>query len=144
MFRTSLCRWWGRGVWHCARLAGLVAGGARVTVVAPAFLPEFAALPVTAVPRAFEPGDVAGVVLAFAATDQRSVNQAVAAAARARGIPVNVADAAAECDFHVPARFEHEGIQVALSTGGESPRLARRLREEISRALRTPRDDDGG
>ena len=56
--------------------------------------------------------------------------------ARELGIPVNVADSREECTFHVPARLQHAGIQVAISTGGQSPRLAVELRNKIRDVLK--------
>ena len=73
--------------------------------------------------------------MVFAATDIRAVNHAVAQAARRQGIPVNVADARAECSFIVPARITRGNLQVAISTGGESPRLAGALRRKIEENL---------
>ena len=56
-------------------------------------------------------------------------------AAKRRGIPVNVADARAECDFIVPSRITRGNLQIAVSTGGESPRLAAALRRKIEENL---------
>jgi len=79
--------------------------------------------------------DLSGAVLAFAATNDRRVNHRIAVAARARGIPANIADSAAECGFLVPARVERGGVQVAVSTGGVNPRLAAELRRKLDRVL---------
>jgi siroheme synthase-like protein len=75
------------------------------------------------------------VCLAFAATDDRRVNRRIGVEARRRGIPVNVADAAEECDFIVPARVRRGAVQIAISTGGRSPRLAAELRRRLDEAL---------
>lgn len=81
--------------------------------------------------RPFETGDLAGAALAFAATDRREVNAAVAAEARAAGVPGNVADDPAACDFLVPALLRRGDLLIAVSTGGASPAVARRIREEL-------------
>lgn len=81
--------------------------------------------------RAFEPGDLAGKFLVFAATDKREVNALVATLCREQGILCNIADAPAHSDFFVPAHFTSQGITVAVSTGGHSPALAKRLRAEL-------------
>jgi siroheme synthase-like protein len=81
--------------------------------------------------RRYEPGDLAGATLAFAATDSREVNAAVAREANELGIPVNVADKPAEGDFALPSTLRRGGLQVSVSTGGASPTLAREIRSEL-------------
>ena len=125
----------GAGKVALRKARGLLEAGARVTVVAPRAEPEFARLAVTLRRRRFRASDLAGATLAFAATDDRRVNHAVAQAAKRRGIPVNVADARAECDFILPARITRGSLQVAVSTGGASPRLAAALRRKIEENL---------
>lgn len=125
----------GAGKVALRKTRGLVEAGARVTVVAPRWEPEFERLPVTLVKRAFGERDVEGAFLVFAATDNREVNRAAGGAARARGIPANVADALPECDFLAPARVRRGNVQVAISTSGENPRLAAGLRRRIEEAL---------
>ena len=117
------------------KTTGLVAVGARVTVVAPEWLAEFERLTVRLVRRRFRATDLAGARLVFAATDDRRVNQKIGAAAKARGIWVNVADAAEECGFIVPARMERDGVQVAVSTGGVNPKLSAALRRKLESIL---------
>jgi precorrin-2 dehydrogenase/sirohydrochlorin ferrochelatase len=125
----------GAGKVALRKTKGLVEAGARVTVVAPRAEPEFAQLPVILRRRRFRATDLRGAVLAFTATDDRRVNQAVAVAAKRLGIPVNVADSRPESDFIVPSRITRGNLQVAVSTGGESPRLAAALRRKIEESL---------
>jgi siroheme synthase-like protein len=125
----------GAGKVALRKTRGLVEAGARVTVVAPRAEPGFAELDVVIQRRAFRSSDVRGAVLAFAATDDRRVNHRVALAAGRLGIPVNVADAPGECAFIVPARIRRGNLQIAISTGGESPRLAAALRRKIEENL---------
>lgn len=125
----------GAGKVALRKTRGLLEAGARVTVVAPRCEPEFERLPVTLLRRAFKPTDLDGAFLAFTATDDREVNRAAARAARARGIPVNVADAREECDFLVPSRLRRGKLQVAVSTGGEDPRRAAAVRRRIEQLL---------
>ena len=115
------------------KVAGLVEAGARVRVIAPRVGPELEADAIER--RRYRKGDLKGAVLAFAATDDRRVNQAVAAEARRRGIPVNVADSVQECTFLAPARLRKGEIQIAISTSGSSPRLAAELRRKLEREL---------
>jgi siroheme synthase-like protein len=107
---------------------GLLESGARVVVVSPEAAPEIEAMDVTVERRPYRPGDLAGAALAFAATDRREVNAAVAREAKENGIPVNVADRPAEGDFALPSVLRRGGLQVAVSTGGASPTLARKIR----------------
>lgn len=87
--------------------------------------------------RAFRSADLAGAVLAFAATDDPRTNRRVAAEARRRKIPVNVADSSAPSDFHVPATQRRGPIVVGVSTGGADPALAAALARRAGRAIRS-------
>jgi len=121
------------------RVHGLLAAAATVTVVAPALTPALAALAsgsrIRHQRRGFEPGDLDGVDLAFAATDRGEVNAALFLAARARGVWVNTADDPPHCTFILPAVVRRGELSVAVSTGGTSPALARAIREELERYL---------
>ena len=125
----------GAGKVGLRKIKGLLEAGARVTVVAPRAEAELESLPVTWQRRRFRNSDLRGAVLAFAATDDRKANHAVAAEAKRLGIPVNVADALSECDFLVPARVRKGNLQIAVSAGGRSPRLAAELRRKLERLL---------
>lgn len=81
--------------------------------------------------RPFTPLDVDGCTLVFAATSNRETNDAVAKACSERGILCNCADAPKDSSFIVPALVEQGNISIALSTGGGSPALARRLRKDL-------------
>lgn len=109
-----------------------------VTVIAPSVLAEIRLAPhVTVLERAYADGDLddSGFALVFACTDSREVNRAVGAAARARNIPVLVADRQAESTFFTPAVLRDGDLAVAVSTGGASPALAKVIRERIVAAL---------
>jgi len=114
---------------------GLVEAGARVTVVSPEFQPEFEQLAVRLVRRKFRARDISGCVLVFAATNDRLANHRIGVVAKGKGVFANIADSPEECDFLVPARVQHGRIQIAVSTGGENPRLAADLRRELERQL---------
>jgi siroheme synthase-like protein len=85
----------------------------------------------THIPRPFHDEDVEGCALVIAATDRGDVNAHVAATARRRGIWVNVVDTPDACDFIAPAVVRRGALQIAISTGGKSPMLAKRLREGL-------------
>ncbi len=118
------------------KVAGLLAVQAAVTVVSPELSPELARLAdahaLTWRARPYQPGDLAGARLAFAATNQRGVNAMVADEAAQRGILCNVADAPEEGTFHLPAVARQGEVVVAVSTSGTAPGRARILRDRIA------------
>lgn len=85
---------------------------------------------VVATPR-FAPADLDGCTLAFAADVPHAIGEAVSRAAQAHGILVNVTDRPALCSFIMPAVIDRAPVTLAISTGGTSPALARRLREML-------------
>ena len=117
------------------KVGKLLRAGAEVVVVSPEVLPELAGMDVEIQRRPYEYGDLEGANLAFTATGSREVNVAVAQEAKERGVPINVADRPAEGDFAVPSTLRRGGLQVAVSTGGASPTLARRIRSELEEAF---------
>lgn len=128
----------GAGKVALRKTRGLLEAGAVVTVVSPEGEAEFASLAVEWKRRRFRASDVGGQALVFTATNDRAVNRKVGEAAAARGIWANVADAPEECDFLVPSRIRRGDLQVAVSTGGRSPRLAAGLRKRIEELLENP------
>ena len=108
---------------------------AEVVVVSPEVEPELESMAAEVYKRPYREGDLEGASLAFAATDRREVNAAVAREGRERGVPVNVADRPAEGDFALPSTLRRGRLQVAVSTGGASPTLARRIRRELEEAF---------
>lgn len=121
------------------KVESLLAAGARVTVVSPALTPALAALAETHEilhhARPYRHGDLAGAALAYAATGDEAVHADVAAEAASAGAWLNVVDRPQLCSFIVPAVVTRGPVSVAVSTGGASPALARRLRETLERAI---------
>ena len=111
----------------------LLPTGARITVVAPQFDPEFAARPSLVLKnRPYEPLDLRGIFMVFICTDQPAVNAQVSNDARARRILVNNACDYLDGDFIVPARMDFgENIAVTVSTQGRAPSLAKKLKQKI-------------
>jgi precorrin-2 dehydrogenase/sirohydrochlorin ferrochelatase len=120
------------------KVRGLLDSDAEVTVVAPEVEEELAALPVRIERRRFRRSDVLWRFLVVAATNDRVVNVDVSSSAAEAGIPCNVADDPALCSFILPAVVRCDPIQVGVSTGGASPALAQRIRDDV-RDLLTPR-----
>lgn len=85
--------------------------------------------------RPYREGDLEGAALVFAATGAADVQKFIAEGAARRGLWVNAADDPAHCSFLMPAILERGPITVSVSTGGESPALAVRLRDELERSL---------
>ncbi len=113
----------------------LLQARAEVVVISPEITPELGSVAVEVHRRLYEEGDLDNAYLAFAATDSREVNAAVAREAKERGIPVNVADKPSEGDFALPSTLRRGRLQVAVSTGGASPALARRIKDELEESF---------
>ncbi|MBD8872033.1 siroheme synthase CysG [Rhodanobacter sp. DHB23] len=117
----------------------LLDAGARVRIGAPRFEPELAAWieagQLQSFHGEFEPAWLEGMWLVIAATDDRGVNQRIAACAKERRIFANVVDDAALSRFHVPAVVDRSPLVVAISTAGAAPAIARRVRELLERVL---------
>jgi len=109
--------------------------GGDVTVVSPEFNAELTELAAQGAIRTrqgrFQAEDMGECVLVIAATDDETVNREVAALAEARRIPVNVVDNPPLCSFIVPSMIDRSPVQIAVSTGGASPVLARTLRSRL-------------
>jgi uroporphyrin-III C-methyltransferase/precorrin-2 dehydrogenase/sirohydrochlorin ferrochelatase len=109
--------------------------GASITLVAPEIAPELlergAAGKLKLALREFAPDDLDGVRLVIVATSRRAVNRWIANLSESRNIPVNVVDDREASRFIVPAIIDRDPVLVAVSTGGTSPVLARRLRERL-------------
>ncbi|HET8578099.1 MAG TPA: bifunctional precorrin-2 dehydrogenase/sirohydrochlorin ferrochelatase [Methylomirabilota bacterium] len=121
------------------KATGLLAAGARVTVLSPSLSPALMRLATDGRlawrPRSFSAGDTAGFVLVMVATDDGMANAAVAAEAREHRALVNCADDPDRCDFILPALLHRGPVTVAVSTGGVSPAMARLVRDELAALL---------
>lgn len=122
----------------CARKAEtMMKYGARVTIVAPEVTDEIAAWAKAKQLKVrwkeYDEEDLDDATIVIASTDDVHVNARVARDCRKRRIPVNVVDVTHLCEFIVPAVVERGSIQVAVSTGGKSPALARTLKEDLQK-----------
>ena len=82
--------------------------------------------------RAYVPSDCDGHRLAIIATGERSVDYAIEADARARGLLVNVVDDPAHCDFFASAYVRHGSISIAVNSGGASPGFTGALKDDLA------------
>jgi len=114
---------------------GLLECGARVAIVAPEVVPELRALPVELIERDYQARDLEGRFLVVAASDDEEMNRRIFADAERRSLLCNVVDAPELCSFILPAVLRRDPIAVAVSTGGASPALAQRLRDDIAQAV---------
>lgn len=83
--------------------------------------------------RAFSAGDLDGKFLAVVATASRSLNELIYREAQRRGVLCNVVDVPEYCDFFYPAVVRRGDLQIAISTAGQSPSLAQKLRQQLER-----------
>ncbi len=124
------------------KIEGLLDAGARVTVVAPEVSEPVEVLArsrrLALIRGPYRTEDLEGRFLVVAATSITPVNERVYADAEARGMLCNVVDVPELCSFILPAVHRQGPIAVAVSTGGASPALAQRLRDDIA-ALVGPR-----
>ena len=121
------------------KAAWLKRAGAHVTLVAPHVHPKLARLAargeLSHIAADFSPVHIASAVAVVAATGDRATNAHVSAAARERGVPVNVVDDAELSTFIFPAIVDRSPIVVAVGSAGHAPVLARRVREQIEALL---------
>jgi len=109
----------------------LLAAGARVTVVAPEVVSEFAGLAVTIHQRAFELADLDQQRLVITATGNRQLDQLIYDTCEERGIWINSADDPERCAFTLPAVVRRGDLMVTVSTGGNSPALSSWMRQKL-------------
>jgi len=109
--------------------------GAVVRVVSPEIDRSMEALAdagcVTLKRRPYRSSDLADVFLAFAATDNADINRRVAEDARRRSVLCNIADRPEHGDFTLPARVVQGDLLITVSTAGQSPALAKKLRKDL-------------
>jgi len=117
-----------------AKIDGLIAADARITVVAPAILDALRKPAVRIEQRASVPEDLEGKWFVVAAATAR-VNRAVARAAEIRGVFVNAVDDTSSASAYLGGVFRKGGVTVAVSTDGRAPALAGLLREALQALL---------
>ncbi|MGQ0678131.1 MAG: uroporphyrinogen-III C-methyltransferase [Actinomycetota bacterium] len=121
------------------KVAGLLDGRANVVVIALELTERLAELAeqgvITTVRRHYREGDLAGALLAIAATDDRTVNARVFAEGAATGVLVNTVDDIEYCHFAAPSVVRRGDLIVAVSTGGKAPALAKKLRRRFEQEL---------
>lgn len=115
----------------------LVKCGARVTVVSPEVTPDLQQLhdsdTIILKNRTFRPSDLDGMFLVVGATDNEALNRDIHIAAESRGLLCNIADRPEVCNFILPSIVNRGDLIIAISTSGQSPALAKKLRQELEK-----------
>ena len=118
------------------KVSKLLDCGAKVLVISPEVTERVRDLAddesVTWVQRGYRPGDLKGAFIAIAATDDGKVNRRIATEAEERNVLLNVVDVTHLCTFIAPSVVRKGDVAIAVSTGGASPALARKFREELT------------
>jgi uroporphyrin-III C-methyltransferase / precorrin-2 dehydrogenase / sirohydrochlorin ferrochelatase len=129
----------GAGEIALQKIPSLLSAEARVRVIAPRVAPHIVALAeegrLELHRREFQPADLENTFLVVAATDNPEVNAAIYEEAVARNVLCNSVDDPPHCDFYFGSVVTRGDLQIAISTAGESPALAQRLRREIDEQL---------
>ena len=125
----------GAGAVAEGKISGLLDAAAKVRVIAPEGTKQVrswaAAGQIEWFARPCEPADLDGMFLVVAATNSHELHENIHAEARRRGVLCNVVDVPELCDFYYPAVAHRGALQIAVSTSGQSPALAQRLRKEL-------------
>lgn len=119
------------------KIQELLESEAQVTVVAPGVSEEIEILSrrekIRLYQRAFRPGDLRGSWLAIAATDDRQLHKKISKMAQKSHLWLNVVDDTELCTFIFPAVVARGSFVVTVGTGGASPALARKVREDLEK-----------
>lgn len=119
------------------KIAGLLDTGARIRVVSLEATPAVHSWAqegrIELELRAFSPNDLDGAFVAVVATSSRSLNERVYQEAQRRGVLCNVVDVPDLCDFFYPAVVRRGDLQIAVSTAGQSPSLAQKIRQQLDK-----------
>ncbi|MCS7068200.1 MAG: bifunctional precorrin-2 dehydrogenase/sirohydrochlorin ferrochelatase [Meiothermus sp.] len=125
------------GGWETeAKVRGLLAVGARVTLISPYEHPGLEPLVQEGrlcwLRRGYQRGDLAGFSLVISHPTDKSLNAEVAREARERGLWLNAVDDPAHCDFILPAVHRQGDLTIAVSTGGAAPALGVRIKQKLA------------
>ena len=135
-----LCLVIGGGGVALRKVKGLLEAMARIRIISPVIDEELRLLVDTGkvewLPREYVEGDLKGAFLVFAATNARDVQFRIQKeAAKSSTIMLNSADDPEGSDFHVPAYFRRGKMLITISTGGGSPALAKKIREQLEKEI---------
>jgi precorrin-2 dehydrogenase/sirohydrochlorin ferrochelatase len=125
----------GGGEVAARKIARLLDCGAKVCVVSPALVPQLEELKkdrlIEHIRDQYRTEYLNDAALVIGSTDDERINDSISRDAKTRRVPVNIVDDPQKCDFILPSLIERGDLTIACSTGGQSPALARHLREEM-------------
>jgi len=125
----------GAGTIAESKIGSLLEAGGRVRVVAPEATPQVRSWAhsnsIEWHQRPFQPEDLEGMFLVVAATSSTDLHERIFAQAKQRGVLCNIVDVPPLCDFYYPSVVQRGALQIAISTAGQSPALAQRLRKQL-------------
>ncbi len=122
----------GAGVVATRKIRALLAAGAKVTIIGPSATSAIQRMQnIRWLRRPYRQGDLRGARLVIAATNDLVVNQRVCGEAKRRRLLVNCVAPPSAGNFIVPASVRRGRLQIAISTGGTSPTLAKQVRQEL-------------
>jgi precorrin-2 dehydrogenase / sirohydrochlorin ferrochelatase len=117
------------------KIDSLLEAGGRVRVVAPEATPQVRSWAkskgIEWHQRPFQSSDLEGMFLVIAATSSTELHEQIFEQATKRGVLCNIVDVPLLCDFYYPSVVQRGALQIAISTAGQSPALAQRLRKEL-------------
>jgi len=117
------------------KISTVCEAGAEVTVISEEYSDSISRLAdekkIRIINRSYEPGDCKGFLLVIASTDDPEINKAIYEECLELGIFVNIVDKPEFCTFNVPAQVKRGDLQIAVSTAGNSPALAREIRKQL-------------
>ncbi len=119
------------------KVSSLLKAGAKVTLISPNLTKNLRKLAergkINSIARGYKRGDLKGAFLVIAATGDYGTNQQVFEEGMRHRIPINVVDSPAQCSFIVPSIISRGDLILAISTGGKSPALAKKIRKELEK-----------
>lgn len=126
----------GGGIVSLRKVELLLKFGCKITVVSPEFCPEFDNFKnITKIQRKIQPSDIDTAFFVVAATNDTSVNTEISKLCHEKNIPVNVVDVKEECSFIFPSVYKNHEIVAGISTGGQSPFLAAKIRKNLENSI---------
>jgi precorrin-2 dehydrogenase / sirohydrochlorin ferrochelatase len=132
---TRPCLVVGAGAIAESKIASLLEAGGRVRVVGPQATAQVRTWAQSNTiewhQRPFQPHDLDGMFLVVAATSSTELHEQIFALATQRGVLSNIVDVPSLCDFYYPSVVQRGALQIAISTAGQSPALAQRLRKQL-------------
>jgi precorrin-2 dehydrogenase/sirohydrochlorin ferrochelatase len=129
----------GAGVVGTKKVEGLLSAAADVTVVSPwasqLIQRQARSGKLRYFPRPYRKGDLKGIFLAYAATGVAEIDELMARDARAHGVLLNIVDRTSLCDFITPAVVQRGDLTIAVSTAGQCPGFAKRVKQRIEELI---------